>query len=51
MFGAPIKGPGRDVGVALHQPALFPWRTVLNNVMLSAEGLGLPRAAARGAKA
>ena len=46
MGGEPIKGPGRDVGVVFQQPALFPWRTVLKNVMLSAEVLGLPKAAA-----
>jgi len=37
--------PGRDVGIAFQQPLLLRWRRVLENVLLPAEILGLPRRA------
>lgn len=46
LRGERITGPSREAGVVFQQAALFPWRTVLKNVMLSAEMLGLPRDAA-----
>ncbi|TYB83391.1 ABC transporter ATP-binding protein [Maritimibacter fusiformis] len=39
--------PGRDVGMVFQQSLLLKWRRVLDNVMLPAEILGLPRAEAR----
>src|SRR4051812_45907256 len=33
--GKHLKGPNRDIGVVFQRPALFPWRLVLDNVMLS----------------
>ncbi|MFQ5879071.1 MAG: ABC transporter ATP-binding protein [Dehalococcoidia bacterium] len=39
--------PRRDVGMMFQQSLLFPWRTVLQNVRLPAELLGLPREAAK----
>ncbi len=39
--------PGRDVGMVFQQPLLLKWRTVLDNVLLPAEILGLPMPAAR----
>jgi NitT/TauT family transport system ATP-binding protein len=39
--------PGRDVGMVFQQPLLLKWRRVLENVLLPAEILGLPRAASR----
>jgi NitT/TauT family transport system ATP-binding protein len=42
--GEPVTGPRREVGVVFQQPALLPWRTVLDNVLLPIEFLKLPRA-------
>jgi NitT/TauT family transport system ATP-binding protein len=42
----PFK-PGRDVGMVFQQPLLLKWRTVMGNVLLPAEILGLPMKAAR----
>ncbi len=39
--------PGRDIGMVFQQPLLLKWRTVLDNVLLPAEILGLPMAASR----
>ena len=37
LKGSPIEGPRRDIGVVFQSPVLFPWRTVLGNVMLPAD--------------
>jgi len=34
LRGAPIEGPRRDIGVVFQSPVLFPWRSVLENVLL-----------------
>ncbi|HEX6956447.1 MAG TPA: ABC transporter ATP-binding protein [Ferrovibrio sp.] len=39
--------PGRDVGMVFQQALLLKWRTILDNVLLPADILGLPRKAAR----
>lgn len=39
--------PGRDIGMVFQQALLLKWRTILDNVLLPAEILGLPRAASR----
>jgi len=39
--------PSRDVGMVFQAPLLLKWRRVLENVLLPAEILGLPAAAAR----
>jgi NitT/TauT family transport system ATP-binding protein len=38
--------PGRDVGMVFQQPLLLKWRNILENVLLPADILGLPRKAA-----
>jgi NitT/TauT family transport system ATP-binding protein len=43
LNGTPIKGPRRDIGVVFQSPVLFPWRSVLGNVMLPADVQGLDR--------
>lgn len=45
--GADVVRPRRDVSVMFQQPALLPWRTVRDNVLLPAEILGLDTAYAR----
>ncbi|WP_372617275.1 ABC transporter ATP-binding protein [Falsiroseomonas sp.] len=39
--------PARDVGIVFQQPLLLRWRSVLDNVLLPAEILGLPMKPAR----
>ena len=34
LRGTPIRGPRRDIGVVFQAPVLFPWRSVLDNVLL-----------------
>src|SRR5438874_4238671 len=44
----PITGPRRDIGVVFQSPVLFPWRTVLENVLLPIDVQRLARAKNRG---
>ena len=37
--------PSRDIGMVFQQPLLLKWRRILDNVLLPAEIMGLPRAA------
>src|SRR5436309_5856599 len=46
-MGAPIEGPAQGVGMVFQGFALFPWMTVLENVQLGLEALGLPQAEIR----
>jgi len=34
LNGTPIDGPRQDIGVVFQSPVLFPWRSVLGNVLL-----------------
>lgn len=43
LRGRPIEGPRRDIGVVFQSPVLFPWRSVLSNVLLPADVQGLAR--------
>src|SRR3954462_1646469 len=45
--GAHPFDPSRDVGMVFQAPLLLKWRRILENVLLPAEILGLPMAAAR----
>jgi NitT/TauT family transport system ATP-binding protein len=42
--GTPIDGPGPDRGVVFQSFALFPWKTVLDNVGFGPKMRGVPRA-------
>jgi NitT/TauT family transport system ATP-binding protein len=44
--GQPIRGASRDVGVAFQEHVLFPWLTILENVLLPAQIYGMPQQAA-----
>jgi NitT/TauT family transport system ATP-binding protein len=46
-MGAPIVGPAQGVAMVFQGFALFPWLTVLENVQLGLEALGLPPAEIR----
>lgn len=39
--GEPVRGPRKDIGIVFQSPVLFPWRTVLQNVLLPAQILRL----------
>jgi NitT/TauT family transport system ATP-binding protein len=47
LDGNSISAPSRDVGIVFQQAVLLPWRTVLDNVLLPAEILGLDMSKAR----
>ena len=42
--GSPVKGPGPDRGVVFQSFALFPWKTVLDNVAFGPKMRGMGRA-------
>jgi len=41
--GTPVREPRRDVALMFQKPALLPWRTVLDNVLLPVEMFGWAR--------
>jgi NitT/TauT family transport system ATP-binding protein len=41
MRGTPLVGPRSDIGIVFQSPVLFPWRSVLDNVMLPILVLGM----------
>jgi NitT/TauT family transport system ATP-binding protein len=43
VAGKPITGPGPDRGIVFQHFALFPWKTVMGNVLYGLERQGLPR--------
>jgi NitT/TauT family transport system ATP-binding protein len=42
--GKPVAGPGADRGIVFQHFALFPWKTVLQNVLYGLEKQGIARA-------
>jgi NitT/TauT family transport system ATP-binding protein len=49
LLGRKVEGPRPDVGIAFQSPVLFPWRTVLDNVLLPSEVQGTDPQKALGA--
>ncbi|WP_428964866.1 ABC transporter ATP-binding protein [Micromonospora fluostatini] len=47
VAGTPIRGPRQDIGFMFQRPALLPWRSVIDNVMLPMEVFKVDRRAAR----
>jgi NitT/TauT family transport system ATP-binding protein len=47
VSGREVDGPRRDVGVVFQSPTLLPWRTVMENILLPADILGMDRGKAR----
>jgi NitT/TauT family transport system ATP-binding protein len=43
LGGAAIDGPRKDIGIVFQTPTLLAWRTVLQNIMLPVDVLGLDR--------
>lgn len=41
--GRRVTGPSYEIGIVFQAPVLFPWRTVLENVLLPADVRGEPR--------
>ena len=44
---SPVDGPRRDIGIVFQNSVLLPWRTILQNTLLTAEILALDRRQAR----
>lgn len=41
ICGEPVSTPRRDVGIVFQQPTLLPWKTVLENVLVPMQAMGL----------
>ena len=48
--GEPVKAPGPDRGIVFQHFALFPWKTVRDNILYGLERQDMPRRAARSAR-
>ncbi|QIB36223.1 ABC transporter ATP-binding protein [Ancylobacter pratisalsi] len=46
-YGNPLSSPSHEVGIIFQEHVLFPWASVLENVLLPADILSLPRESAQ----
>ncbi|GLK82672.1 ABC transporter ATP-binding protein [Ancylobacter defluvii] len=46
-YGQPLDAPSHEVGIIFQEHVLFPWASVLENVLLPADVLGLEKSAAQ----
>ncbi len=46
VFGAPVAGVGKQVGYVFQRDAVFPWKSVLDNVAIGPRFRGVPHAEA-----
>jgi NitT/TauT family transport system ATP-binding protein len=47
IAGRPVAGPRRDIGMVFQDPVLLPWRTILQNVLVPAQVIGMEGGMAR----
>ena len=50
-YGVDLDGPSRDVGIVFQDHVLFPWASILENVLLPADVLVLAKGGGTGARA
>ena len=48
LDGMPIGGPGPERGMVFQEYSLFPWRTVIDNIVFGLELRGVPQGRAAG---
>lgn len=48
LHGRPLSGPPKSMGMVFQRDVLLDWRTILDNVLITAEFAGIPRAAVKG---
>lgn len=47
LHGRPLSGPPKSMGMVFQRDVLLDWRTILDNVLITAEFAGIPRAAVK----
>ncbi|HYG85525.1 MAG TPA: ABC transporter ATP-binding protein [Azospirillum sp.] len=47
IAGTPVRSPRREIGMVFQSPVLLAWRSVIDNILVPAEVIGLPSGQAR----